>query len=251
MFLGVALRPVPKDQRHNYCTVLRNESGEKLVAKTRENQRAKEDRMRRICLYFLILTVFGSSLAPFGLAQESSDHKAPALTPAAPTSGFRAEFLEGIAYYEQRYTRLAEAMPPEKYSWRPGEGVRSVGEVFTHIIGANYGVARALGTPPPNGLDLKAIIALSNDKPKVVQALKESFAHLRSAVLALNDGDADKAQKMFGRQSTLRGSFTMITGHFGEHLGQSIAYARVNGIVPPWTEEAQQQQQKPADKPKP
>jgi len=208
--------------------------------------------MRRICLYLLVLTVFGSSLAPFGLAQESSDHKAPAMTLTVPTSGFRAEFLEGIAYYEQRYTRLAEAMPAEKYAWRPGEGVRAVGEVFTHIIGANYGVARALGTPPPSGFDFKALGALSNDKSKAVQALKDSFAHLRSATLALNDSDADKPQKMFGRQSTLRGSFTMIIGHFGEHLGQSIAYARINGVVPPWTEEAQQQQQqKPADKPKP
>src|SRR5438105_7471893 len=208
--------------------------------------------MPRIYLYLLALAVFGLSLMPSSLAQQSADHKTLAMASTVPTSGFRAEFLEGIAYYEQRYTRLAEAMPAEKYTWRPAEGVRSVGEVFTHIIGANYGVARALGTPPPNGLDFKAIIALSNDKPKVVQALKESFAHLRSAVLALNDGDADKAQKLFGRQSTLGGSFTMITGHFGEHLGQSIAYARVNGIVPPWTEEAQQQQQqKPADKPKP
>ncbi len=207
--------------------------------------------MRRIYLYLLIVTLFVLGLMPSIQAQESLDHKAPAMASAAPTSGFRAEFLEGIAYYEQRYTRLAEAMPVEKYAWRPGEGVRSVGEVFTHIVGANYGVARALGTAPPNGLDFKAIIALSNDKPKVVQALKDSFAHLRSAPLALSDGDADKPQKMFGRQSTLRGSFTMIIGHFGEHLGQSIAYARVNSIVPPWTEEAQQQQQqKPADKPK-
>ena len=102
----------------------------------------------------------------------------------------------------------------------------------------------------PNGFDPKAIQALSGDKPKVLQALKESFAHLRNATLALTD-DADKPQKMFGRQSTLRGSFMIIIGHFGEHLGQSIAYARVNGVVPPWTEEAQQQQQKSADKPKP
>jgi len=85
----------------------------------------------------------------------------------------------------------------------------------------------------------------------VVQALKDSFAHLRSATRALRDGDADKPQKMFGQQSTLRGSFAMIIGHFGEHLGQSMAYARANSIVPPWTEEAQKQQQKPADKPKP
>ncbi len=207
--------------------------------------------MRRICLYFLALTTFGLSPVPSARAQDSPDHKAPAMASALPTSGYRAEFLEEVTYYEQRYTRLAEAMPAEKYTWRPAEGVRSVGEVLTHIIAANYGVARALGTAPPAGFDPKAISTLSADKAKVLQALKDSFAHFRSAIAALNEADADKPQKMFNRQTTLRGSFIMITGHFGEHLGQSIAYARVNAVVPPWTEEAQQQQQKPADKPKP
>lgn len=207
--------------------------------------------MRRVFLCSLILTAFSLNLVlPSSQAQDNPGNKAPLAPSAAPTSGFRAEFLEGIAYYEQRYTRLAEAMPAEKYTWRPGEGVRSVGEVFTHITAANYGVVRALGMALPNGVDPKAIQALSGDKPKVLQALKESFAHLRNATRTLND-DADKPQKMFGRQSTLRGSLMIIIGHFGEHLGQSIAYARVNGVVPPWTEEAQQQQQKPADKPKP
>lgn len=206
--------------------------------------------MRRICLCFLILTALSLGILPSGWAQNSTDHKAPAMASAAPTSGFRAEFLEEISYYEQRYTRLAEAMPAEKYTWRPAEGVRSVGEVFTHIVNANYGIARALGTAAPAGFDPKAITALSADKPKVLQALRDSFAHFRGAVIALNETDADKPQKMFNRSTTLRGSFIAITGHFGEHLGQSIAYARVNGVVPPWTEELQQQQ-KPTDKPKP
>ena len=207
--------------------------------------------MRRKSFYFLMLTGFGLYWMPPSQAQESSDHKAAAMAPAAPTSGFRAEFLEEVSYYEQRYTRLAEAMPAEKYTWRPAEGVRSVGEVFMHIAGANYGIARALGTAPPAGLDPKAMMAQSGDKPKVLQALKDSFAHFRGAIIALNEADADKPQKMFNRSTTLRGSFIAITGHFGEHLGQSIAYARANGVVPPWTEDFQKQQQKPADKPKP
>jgi len=169
---------------------------------------------------------------------------------AGPTAGYRAEFLEDLAYYEQRYTRLAEAIPAEKYAWKPGEGVRSVGEVYAHISMANYGVAKALGAACPAGLDPKAIQATSNDKPKVLQGLKESFAHLRGAVLALSDADADKPQKMFNRQTTLRGALMMVDRHWGEHLGQSIAYARINGVVPPWTEELQQQQ-KAAEKPKP
>jgi uncharacterized damage-inducible protein DinB len=207
--------------------------------------------MCRKCIYFIGLTVFALGFMPSSRAQESSERKAPAMGAATPTTGLRAEFLEEIAYYEQRYMRLAEAMPLEKYAWRPAEDVRSVGEVFTHITAANYGIARVLGTAPPTGFDFKAITALSGDKPKVLQAMKDSFAHFRNAITALNDADADKPQKMFNRQTTLRGSFLMITGHFGEHLGQSIAYARMNGIVPPWTEEAQQQQQKPAEKPKP
>jgi uncharacterized damage-inducible protein DinB len=66
----------------------------------------------------------------------------------APTSGFRAEFLEEIAYYEQWYTRMAEAIPSEKYTWGPAQGVRSIGEVFTHITTANYSIARATGSSP-------------------------------------------------------------------------------------------------------
>ncbi len=110
----------------------------------------------------------------------------------APASGPRAEFLEEIANYEQRYTRLAEAMPAEKYSWRPAEGVRSDGEVFEHITAANYFIASGMGTPSLAGLDSKAIMRLGNNKLKLVQALKDSFAHFRSAILAVSDADTEK-----------------------------------------------------------
>src|SRR3984893_4784761 len=195
-----------------------------------ESQHRKEEPMRRKYIYCLGLTVFVQSFILSGRAQESTDRKTPAMASATPTSGLGAEFLEEITYYEQRYMRLAEAMPAEKYTWRPAEGVRSVGEVFTHITAANYGIARALGTAPPAGIDLKAITGLSGDKPKVLQAMKDSFAHFRNAIVALNDADADKPQKLFNRQTTLRGSFMSMTCHFAEHLSESIAYARMKGI---------------------
>ena len=72
--------------------------------------------------------------------------------------------------------------------------------------------------------------------------MKQSFAHLRQAVLNLSDADADKTVKLFGRESTNRATLLFIARHLAEHLGQSIAYARVNGITPPWTEEAQRRQ---------
>jgi uncharacterized damage-inducible protein DinB len=208
--------------------------------------------MLRKCLYLIVVAVFTLTFDASIWGQDKSGDK-PAATQApgaAPAAGARAEFLEGLAYYEQRYTRLAEAIPAEKYSWRPGEGVRSIGEVYAHVTAANYGVAHAFGMQAPSGLDFKAIQAAAADKAKIIQLLKDSFAHLRQAILTISDADMDKPQKMFGRQTTVRGAFMMIIGHFGEHLGQSIAYARVNGITPPWTEEAQQQQ-KAAEKPKP
>jgi len=205
----------------------------------------EEIMINRNCLIFL---AFATIIAGPPIPAQAQEKPAAA---AAPSAGYRAEFLEDLAYYEQRFTRLAEAMPAEKYPWRPGEGVRSVGEVYTHIVMANYGVAKVLGTAFPAGVDSKAVLASSSDKAKVLQTLKESFAHLRGAVLALSDSDADKPQKMFNRQTTLRGALMMVDRHWGEHLGQSIAYARINGVVPPWTEEFQQQQQKAAEKPKP
>lgn len=190
----------------------------------------------------ILLAVCAVTLLPHPTAAQDKPAAAPAVT------GARGEFLAEVAYYEQRYTRLAEAVPAEKYSWRPAEGVRSIGEVYAHIAAANYGIAKVLGTPLPAGFDPKAVNAAAGDKAKTVQTLKDSFAHFRGAILAIKDADLNNALKMFGQDTTVRGAFFLATGHFGEHLGQSIAYARQNGIVPPWTEERMKQE---AAKPKP
>jgi uncharacterized damage-inducible protein DinB len=195
--------------------------------------------MRRLAPAIL-LAVFVFSLLPhLAIAQEK-----PAAAPAV--TGARGEFLAELSYYEQRFTRLADAVPAEKYSWRPMEGVRSIGEVYAHIAAANYNLARVLGTPLPAGVDPKAINAAAGDKAKTLQALKDSFAHFRGAILAIKDADLNNPLKLFGQDTTVRGAFFLITGHLGEHLGQSIAYARQNGIVPPWTaERLKQEAQKP------
>ncbi len=198
--------------------------------------------MSRFTGKMFLFGAFFCAVAALASAQDK-----PAAGATNPVAGIRGEFLGEVAYYEQRFTQLAEAIPADKFSWRPAEGVRSIGEVYMHVVAANYGIANALGTPIPAGVDPKALLASAGDKAKVVQGLKDSFAHFRTAILAIKDSDLDKAQKMFGRQTTVHGAFIMITGHLGEHLGQSIAYARQIGIVPPWTEERQKQE---AAKPK-
>jgi uncharacterized damage-inducible protein DinB len=198
--------------------------------------------MRRFRLAILFVICAITLLPHRAVAQDN-----PPAAAASAVTGARGEFLAEVVYYEQRYIRLAEAVPAEKYPWRPAEGVRSIGEVYAHIATANYGVARALGTPLPAGIDPKTINAAAGDKAKTIQTLKDSFAHFRAAILAIKDSDLNNPQKMFGQDTTVRGAFVLITGHFGEHLGQSIAYARQNGIVPPWTEERMKQE---AAKPK-
>lgn len=189
--------------------------------------------MHRLVLF--VCLVFG------GLFTTHAQEKPPAAA-VTPTSGPRLEFLDEVSYYQQRYLRLADAIPPEKYTWRPSEGTRTIGEVYMHIVGANYNFARMLGTPPPATVDVKALMASSGDKAKVLQALKDSFVHFSNAILAIRDSELDKEIKTPRGQMTIRGSFFLITGHLGEHLGQSIAYARSVGIVPPWTVERQRQE---------
>jgi uncharacterized damage-inducible protein DinB len=158
-----------------------------------------------------------------------------------PKTGLRAEVLVHLKDVEDKLVALAEKMPQEKYTWRPGEGVRSVSEVFMHVASANFSMPRMIGVQPPQGLapDLEKI----TDKAKVIETLKQSYAHVRDAVLKLSDADLSKPVRVYGRDSTTEGALLAIISHGHEHLGQSIAYARVNGFVPPWTEERQRRQQ--------
>ena len=143
-------------------------------------------------------------------------------------------FLADLDAVEQKYVGLAEAIPADKYGWRPGEGVRSVSEVFTHVASANYMIPSMIGIEPPEG-DIRGMEKNVTAKAEVTAKIKESFAHLRQGVKGIPAGDIDKPIKMFGRDSTTGGALMLIINHMHEHLGQMIAYARVNGVVPPWS----------------
>jgi uncharacterized damage-inducible protein DinB len=157
-------------------------------------------------------------------------------------TGCRSEVLSEVIVQEDKFTRLAEAIPAEKYSWRPSPDVRSFAEVFLHISAANYNLYKLVGTPPPAGVDLKGLEKSTTDKAKVIATLKDSFAHAKQAIKAMPDADLEKSLDWFGGKNTQRGILLFIVRHGAEHLGQSIAYARFVGITPPWTEDAQKKQ---------
>ena len=158
----------------------------------------------------------------------------PAADAPVPASGMRAMFLSQLADVEKKINSLAQAMPAGKYSWRPGEGVRSVSEVFTHIAGANYMFTSFIGAKMPEGID-RNMEKTVTEKAKVQEVVKQSFEHVRKTVEGLSDADMAKEIKLFGRPNTEGGTLFIMANHMHEHLGQLIAYARTNGVVPPWS----------------
>ena len=129
----------------------------------------------------------------------------------------------------------AGAMPAEKWTWRPGEGVRSYAEVTLHVAGGNYFLATFLGTPIPKEVDAKNLESSTTDKAKATETMKASFVHVKKVIAALSAADLDTQVEFFGQKMTKRAIVLAIIGHSHEHLGQSIAYARMNGVVPPWS----------------
>src|SRR5947208_17102480 len=166
-------------------------------------------------------------------------------------TGYRSEVMAEVMVQEDKFLRLAESIPAEKYSWRPAPDVRSFAEVFMHVSAANYNLYKLVGTPPPTGLDVKALEKSTTDKAKVVATLKDSFAHAQQAITSMSDADLEKSMDWFGGKNTERGILLFILRHGAEHLGQSIAYARFAGITPPWTEDFQKKPEKPKAPEKP
>lgn len=189
--------------------------------------------MRRACGWMLVPLLLVLALLP-AVAGAQGDKK-PAAAPAAPAGDVRSEILGSINDAREKLVALAEAMPAEKYGWRPGEGVRSVGEVFLHVAGGNYFIPTLWGAKPPAGIDMRNMEKDGADKAKVVDTLKKSFDSVEAAIKAAPAADLDKKVKIFDHDGTEREVFLIVASHAHEHLGQSIAYARMNGVVPPWS----------------
>jgi len=160
------------------------------------------------------------------------------------TSGFQPEFLFSFNDAEAKVLSLAKAMPAEKYSWRPGPGVRSVGEVYVHIANGNRLLLGMTNGIPPREEFMKLVASNEQrektitDKAKVVADLEASFKEVHNALDAAADSQLSKYIKVFGTDTTPRGVYMIVSNHVSEHLGQSVAYARMNGIVPPWSRPA-------------
>lgn len=162
---------------------------------------------------------------------------------AQQRTGLMGELLKDMEDVRGKLVALAKETPVEKYDWRPGEGVRSIGEVYLHLASDNYLLPVAVGVQPDpsTGIDAKDFSTLTKfEKQKLgrdamLSAMDKSFAHLRKAMEGTPDARLDEKVKFFGQDMNVRQVWLATALHLHEHLGQSIAYARMNNVTPPWS----------------
>ena len=152
----------------------------------------------------------------------------------------RKQYLADLDTLRARFLALAEAIPAEKYAWRPASGVRSVGEVFMHVASELYGWAPTAygGAASPvvgRGREAYQKFESMSSKPEVLKHLKESADYATRTVSALDPSAISGTRKIFGADRTIIETSFGVVDDLREHLGQLIAYARMNGVTPPWS----------------
>ena len=174
--------------------------------------------MKKILTQYAMCALAFALMVPLARAQSQS-------------AGLQAAFAKDAEALSDKFTGLARVMS-SKYDWKPGQGVRSVGEVFNLIVMENGLLAGVLSGTPNAG----ARPAPITDPEKLQEALKASYVNLQKAIMALSDNDLQTTVKLFGRDWTKEDAIMHVLEDQHEHLGQSIAYARSNGVGPPWSE---------------
>ncbi|HUG40822.1 MAG TPA: DinB family protein [Longimicrobiales bacterium] len=199
-------------------------------------------KVRAGALALGLAVVVAGPVAAQGHAGHGADHQD--MHAAPPATGLRAELIRDVEQLERKYMGLARAMTG-KYDWRPAEGVRSAGEVFGHVAGANFMIPSMAGVSVPESMAASSMqegmrrmreLERSGDEARILESLEHSFRHATHALADVSDAQLEEQTKMFGQDVTKRQVLTLLVMHMHEHLGQAIAYARMNGVTPPWSE---------------
>jgi uncharacterized damage-inducible protein DinB len=155
---------------------------------------------------------------------------APAQLPEGIWQGYDGEWR----HVSHQLIALAEATPPEKFSWRPAPGVRSTSEVYMHIATSNFYLLSVTGPKMPPDLNENMEKTVTS-KPEVISWLKRSLDAVKVAHAVAKPADLERKLKIYDRDANVDGIYLRIIIHDNEHMGQLIAYARMSGVVPPWS----------------
>ncbi len=157
----------------------------------------------------------------------------------APSYDMKAQALLDLQAVNKKCVALAEALPGDKLTWRPSPDARSFAEVFLHVAGERYGILGMMGATPPAGFKAKEFEKSTTDKDRIVEELNQSWDFANRTINGMNNADFAKLLPKLGPQANEGDVVYILVADAHEHLGQLVAYARQNGIVPPWTVEQQ------------
>jgi uncharacterized damage-inducible protein DinB len=144
--------------------------------------------------------------------------------------GYDGEF----AHVSRHLLALADAIPADKYSFKPAPNVRTTAQVFMHIAMANFWLLSYTGNKPPADFKVELEDTVSS-KPEVISWLKRSFEAVKNAHASVKPADLQRHVTVYKREATVDGMYLRILVHTNEHYGQLIAYARTMGVAPPWS----------------
>jgi uncharacterized damage-inducible protein DinB len=184
----------------------------------------------------LILTSVVVAASAIAAAAQTSDMAAADHT--APSYDMKAQSLADLQVVQKKFVDLANAVPADKLTWRPSDDSRSFAEVFLHVAGERYQILALGGVTPPTGFDGKTFEKSTTDKARIVDELNQSWEFAKKTINGMSNADFAKLLPKLGPQANAGDVVYILVADAHEHLGQLVAYARENGIVPPWTAEA-------------
>jgi uncharacterized damage-inducible protein DinB len=189
----------------------------------------------------LVLSIMGVALLAASGTIRAGSHPAQAPAPSqsadktAPSYDMKGQALVDLDGINKKFVSLADALPQDKFTWRPSVDSRSFAEVFLHVAGERYGILALMGAAPPTGFDPKTYEKSTTDKTKIIEELNKSWEYTQKTIQGMANSDFAKLLPKLGPDANEGDVVYILVADAHEHLGQVIAYARANGIVPPWT----------------
>ncbi|MGA2697171.1 MAG: DinB family protein [Terriglobales bacterium] len=181
-----------------------------------------------LATWILLLGLCSMALAAPAAPQDNADH-------TAPSYDMKPQSLLDLEQVQKKMAALAEALPADKFAWRPSTDSRSFAEVFLHVSGERYDILGMMGATAPTGFNGKTYEQSTTDKARIIEELNKSWEFSKNAINSMTNADFAKPLPKLGPQANAGDVIYILVADAHEHLGQIIAYARVNGIVPPWT----------------
>jgi uncharacterized damage-inducible protein DinB len=181
----------------------------------------------------LRLSILGLGLSLSALAAQAPAPQSVDKTP--PGYDLKPQSLQDLQIMQKKFADLAAVIPTEKFTWRPADGVRSFSEVFLHVASMNYLMAPNFGAPPVPDYSQKGYEKSTTDKAKIISQINQSFDYVCAALEKRSNKELQNIVQKFGPDASEGDIVYLVVTDAHEHLGQAVAYARMNGIVPPWT----------------